>query len=311
MFWRLVKQICKVGAVLDVRRMQVLRAVIASGSITAAAHNLGYSPSAVSQQVSTLEREAGLALLERAGRGIRPTTAGALLAEHAEILNAQLAKAETALADLKDGRTGELAVRYFATAGAALVPPAVAALRRELPKVRVDLKLVEPADPLPEVEAGEADVAIVVFPRSRAPARGVELVHLLDDPFRAVLPLGHALARKGVLDLSDLAGEPWVGNEWPPGPCLDIILRSCGAAGFAPDFVVESGDYQTAQGFVAAGLGVSLLPALALGSPHPGVVVRKVGHPEPVRHIHAAVAARARDNPAVRVLLDAMRDRGA
>ncbi|PRX44031.1 DNA-binding transcriptional LysR family regulator [Prauserella shujinwangii] len=292
---------------LDVRRMQVLRAVVTSGSISAAARNLGYTPSAISQQLSALEREAGLVLLERVGRGVRPTAAGMLLSEHAEAVSTQLAKAEAALSDLREGRTGRLAVRYFATAGAALVPPAVATLRREYPGIQVDLKLVEPDDPLPEVESGEADVAIVVFPRSRPPARGVELVHLLDDPYRAVLPKGHPLARKRVLDLAELAEETFVGNEWPPGPCRDVMLNACGAAGFAPNFVVEAEDYQTAQGFVAAGLGVSLLPELALGSPHPGVVVRRVRRPEPVRVIHAAIAARARELPAVRSLLAAMR----
>lgn len=287
--------------------MQVLRAVVTSGSISAAARNLGYTPSAISQQLSALEREAGLVLLERVGRGVRPTAAGMLLSEHAEAVSTQLAKAEAALSDLREGRTGRLAVRYFATAGAALVPPAVATLRREYPGIQVDLKLVEPDDPLPEVESGEADVAIVVFPRSRPPARGVELVHLLDDPYRAVLPKGHPLARKRVLDLAELAEETFVGNEWPPGPCRDVMLNACGAAGFAPNFVVEAEDYQTAQGFVAAGLGVSLLPELALGSPHPGVVVRRVRRPEPVRVIHAAIAARARELPAVRSLLAAMR----
>lgn len=292
---------------LDVRRLQVLRAVITSGSISAAARNLGYTPSALSQQLSVLEREAGLSLLERIGRGVRPTAAGTLLSEHAEVVCTQLAKAEAALSDLREGRTGRLSIRYFATAGAALVPPAVAALRREFPGIQVDLKLSEPDDPLPEVEAGEADVAIVVFPRSRPPARGVELVHLLDDPYRVVLPRNHPLTRKRVLDLGDLADENFIGNEWPAGPCLDIMLDACGAAGFAPNFIVESEDYQTAQGFVAAGLGVSLMPELALGSPHPGVAVRRVRNPEPVRVIHGAIAARARDQPAVRSLLAAMR----
>lgn len=288
--------------------MQVLRAVITSGSITAAARNLGYTTSAISQQLSTLEHEAGVTLLERLGRGVRPTAAGELLCEHAEALSTQLATAEAALADLKDGRTGTLAIRYFATAGAALIPPAVARLRRELPGIHVDLKLVEPNDPLPEVESGEADVAIVVFPRKNPPAKGVELVHLLDDPYRAVLPPGHHLAGKDVLDLADLADEQWVGNEWPPGPCLEVMLDACASAGFTPKVVVESEDYQTAQGFVAAGLGVSLVPELGLGSPHPGVVVRPVRKPEPVRAIHAAIAAHARTAPAVHGLLAALRE---
>ncbi|SFB32179.1 DNA-binding transcriptional regulator, LysR family [Amycolatopsis marina] len=292
---------------LDVRRMQVLRAVVTSGSITAAARNLGYTPSAISQQLATLEREAGVTLLERVGRGVRPTPAGTLLAEQVELVSEQLAKAETALSELKEGRTGQLTIWYFATAGAALVPPAVAAVRSEFPGIRFSLRLFED-DPLSSVSSGEVDVAIVVLAQSGADVRNVEFVHLLDDPYRAVLPKGHRLARKRALDLADLADEPWIGAEWPhPGPCRDILLDACGAAGFAPDFAVEAEDYPTAQGFVAAGLGVTLLPELGLESPHPGVVVRPVRRPAPVRSIQAAVSGHASGRPAVRALLDVMR----
>jgi DNA-binding transcriptional LysR family regulator len=291
---------------LDVRRMQVLRAVISSGSISAAARNLGYTPSAISQQLSTLEREAGVALLERVGRGVRATEAGALLSEHAEVVSEQLSRAENALADIKAGRAGRLAIRYFATAGAALVPPAVAAIRREYPGIRLDLKLLEPQDSMPELTAGECDVAIVVWHDEPAPP-AVDLVHLLDDPYRVALPQSHPLAGKEVLDLSELAEEPWVGNEGVPGPCREIQFDACAAAGFAPNYVLDCEDYQTAQGFVAAGIGVSLVPAMGLGSPHPGVTVRRLTHPEPVRSIHAAVAAHARAQPAVRYFLEALK----
>ncbi|OZM74949.1 LysR family transcriptional regulator [Amycolatopsis antarctica] len=294
---------------LDVRRMQVLRAVVTSGSVTAAARNLGYTPSAISQQLSTLEREAGVVLLERVGRGLRPTPAGTVLAEHAELVSTQLARAEAALADVRDGRTGRLSVRYFATAGAALVPPAVAGLREEFPGIQLDLKLAEPLVSMPMVESGEIDVAITVVVPGQAEYPGVDMVHLLDDGYRIVLPRGHFLARKRIIDLGELADESWVGNEWPPGPCRDIVMNACGAAGFAPNFAVESDDYQTAQGFVAAGMGVSLVPELGLGAPHPEVAVRRVRRPAPIRSIYGAVATRSREQPAVRYLLDAIRAR--
>ncbi|MCX4821132.1 LysR family transcriptional regulator [Streptomyces sp. NBC_01142] len=295
---------------LDVRRMQVLRAVVTSGSVTAAAANLGYTPSAVSQQVTALEKQVGMALLERVGRGVQPTAAGRLLTEHAAIIGKNVAEAETALADLRDGRTGRLSIRYFATAGATLVAPAVAQLRRAHPGVQVDLRLIDPDDPLPEVKKGRADLAVVVHPRDR-PRDDVRLVHLLDDPYRAVLPKGHRLAAKRVLELTDLADEPWVGNEWPEGPCLQIVLDACASAGFSPDFVVDSEDYATAQGFVAAGLGIGLMPGIVLGSRHPAVVVRKVRNPEPIRGIFAAVRETSLPQPALRGLLDALRDAAA
>lgn len=302
--------------------MQVLRAVVDSGSVTAAAARLGYTPSAVSQQIGALEKEAGTALLERVGRGVRPTAAGLLLTGYADAIGRQVAEAETALADLVAGRTGQLTVRYFATAGAALVAPAVARLRAEHPGVRLELKLTDPEDPLPEVKEGRADVALVVgasagsasaaSAASAGPADpgGVRLVKLLDDPYLAVLPKGHRLAARRSVELRELAEEAWVGSEWP-GPCLDAQLGACAAAGFRPKFAVESEDYATAQGFVAAGLGVTLIPRLGLGSRHPDAVVRVVRDPEPVRTIHAAVRETAPPQPALRAFLRALRDAAA
>ncbi|MEU5885304.1 LysR family transcriptional regulator [Streptomyces sp. NPDC047461] len=291
---------------LDVRRMQVLRAVVSSGSVTGAATVLGYTPSAVSQQIAALEKEARTDLLERVGRGVRPTAAGLLLTEYADTISRQVAEAETALADLLAGRTGRLSVRYFATAGASLVAPAVARLRTEHPGVQIELKLIDPEDPLPDVREGRADLALVVGPRPSG-QEGVRFLHLLDDPYLAVLPEGHPLAQAEALEMADLAEEPWVGSEWP-GPCLDAQLAACETAGFRPRFVVESEDYVTAQGFVAAGLGVSLIPRLGLGvGVRPGVVVRELRSPEPARSIYAAVRETAPPQQALRAFIAAMR----
>ncbi|MFJ8589594.1 LysR substrate-binding domain-containing protein [Streptomyces sp. NPDC093595] len=168
-----------------------------------------------------------------------------------------------------------------------MVAPAVTRLRREHPGVRIDLSLLETEDPLTQVERGDADVSIVVGPRDRR-RRGLCLVHLLDDEYLVALPAGHPLAAPPVLDLADLAAEPWDASE-PPGPCLDLTLQACAAAGSSPNFTARSEDYATAQGFVAAGLGVALVPRLAAADRRDGVVLRRVRHPEPVRSIYAAV----------------------
>ncbi|PZF82051.1 LysR substrate-binding domain-containing protein, partial [Micromonospora deserti] len=191
-------------------------------------------------------------------------------------------------------------------AGASLVAPAVAELRRALPGVRVELRLIGAEDPLAQVRDGRVDVALVVRAAAAPPVEGIRLVHLRDDAYRAVLPPGHGLAARPVLALADLAGEPWVGSELP-GPCRDAVSAACAAAGFTPRVVVDSEDYPTAQGFVAAGLGVSLVPQTGLGSPHPGVVVREVRDPRPVRRIWAAVRRSAPATPALRGILDALR----
>lgn len=291
---------------LDVRRMQLLRAVVTSGSVTSAAGNLGYTPSAISQQLAVLEREAGIPLLERVGRGVRATAAGQLLTEHAAILSRNLTDAENALKDLKEGRTGSLSVRYFATAGVALVPPSVSRLRAEHPGLQIDLKLLDPLESLPEVECGNVDVAIVLHPNIDPDRRGLSVVHLLSDPLQAVLPVGHRLAAKRVLDLTDLADEPWVNCEGQQGPCLEVVRDACAAAGFAPHVAVEAEDYPTGQGFVAAGLGVALMPRLGLDATHSGVVVRRVRRPEPAREIYAAIRASNAEKPAVKAFLAAL-----
>ena len=292
---------------MDVRRLQVLRAVVTSGSVTAAAAHLGYTPSAVSQQVAALEKEAGIALLERVGRGVQPTAAGRLLTGHAAIISQHVAEAETALADLRAGRTGRLTIRYFASFGPTLLAPALARLRREHSGVTIDPKLTDPGDPLLDVAQGNADLAIVVRRPAEESHQGIRMVHLLDDAYRVVLPAGHPLSARRVVDLADLAGEPWVGSE-PPGPCLEPITDACAAAGFSPDFVATSEDYATAQGFVAAGLGISLIPRLGLSTRHPGVTIRPVRRPEPVRAIYAAVREISLDQPALRALIDALMD---
>ncbi len=284
--------------------MQVLRAVVSSGSVTAAAAHLGYTPSAISQQVAALEKEAGIALLERVGRGVRPTEAGRLLTEHAGVISQNLAETESALGDLREGRTGKLAIRYFSSVGPSLLAPALARLRREYHGLILDLTLTDHDDPLRAVRHDRSDLTLLIGPGAdRRP--GIRMVRLLEDAYYAVLPAGHALASKPVLDLADLADQPWVGSE-PPGPCLDTVVDACAAAGFTPHLVARSEDYTTAQHFVAAGLGVTLIPRLGLSTHVPGLAIRKVRRPEPVRTVCAAVRDSSLARPAVRTLLDAL-----
>ncbi|RII17831.1 HTH-type transcriptional regulator CatM [Streptomyces sp. YIM 130001] len=292
---------------LDLRRLLVLRSVVTSGSVSAAAASLGYTPSAISQQIAALEKEAGTALLERAGRGVRPTEAGRLLTGYAETLSRTAAEAERSLADLREGRTGRVAVRYFGSAGAALMAPTLALMRRDHPGIRVELAVSDPHDPLPQVKAGRADLALVVAPQepSYVPA-GVRLVPLLEDPYRLVLPPEHRLAGRRTIALAELADEPWVSGERSADPCLALVLTACAAAGFTPDFAVQSGDYAAALGFVTAGLGVALIPAMALRGDRTDVVVREIRGPAPVRSICAALRETSSPPASLCALLDAL-----
>ena len=275
---------------IDIRRLKVLQAVVVSGSVSAAAALLSYSPSAVSQQVSALERETGVRLLERVGRGIRPTDAALLLCEHTTRVLASIQDAEDALAALASGHSGRIRLGAFPTAGSSLVPGALAAFQTLHPSVALDLVVVESDEAITTLRSGAIDVLVAVETRSPGDAVDDEFVHrhLLTDPFRIVLPRSHPLAAERSVDLSLLASERWIGVSSCPGHCQLVIEAACTRAGFRPAYAIDADEYPTAQGFVAAGLGVAFVPMLALGSSlHPSVAVRRLKGIQPARQVWA------------------------
>ncbi len=271
---------------LDVRRLRVLREVVETGSVTRAAHRLSYAPSAVSQHIAALERETGVALLERAGRGIRPTAAGELLASHAADVIARLQEAEAALVSLRDGHSGRLVVAAFATAGASLIPTAVREFRRHHPDVDVSITMADEDEAQEALRVGRVDLALVVTEElSFRVLDDLVAVPLLTDPFRLVLSKAHPLAARRSIALAELADEGWVAASRTSTLCTRQATDACRAAGFEPRPAVEADDYPAAQAYVAAGLGVALVPLMALSAVHEGVVVRRVRGDEPCRHV--------------------------
>ncbi|MFG2111008.1 LysR family transcriptional regulator [Micromonospora chersina] len=290
---------------LDVHRLRVFRSVVASGSVQAAAANLGYTPSAISQHLTALQRETGLTLLARAGRGLRPTAAGHALAAEADRVLARLGAAESLIADLRTGRTGALSIAYFASVGAAWMPLVVRRILTELPGVRLDLELREH---IPDSREERADVQVVVAGNGFDPGSGFTAHHLLDDPYVAVLPAGHRLAGQEEVDLVDLADERWVDNDFARGWCRANLIEACTAAGFSPAFRVEAHDYPTALAFVAAGIGLTVLPALGAAHLPDGVTRVRVVRPTPIRSIRVVVHDAVEHTPAVRTAVAALRE---
>ncbi|MFF4811118.1 LysR family transcriptional regulator [Micromonospora chersina] len=288
---------------LDVHRLRVFRSVVASGSVQAAAANLGYTPSAISQHLTALQRETGLTLLARAGRGLRPTAAGHALAAEADRVLARLGAAESLIADLRTGRTGALSIAYFASVGAAWMPLVVRRILTELPGVRLDLELREH---IPDSREERADVQVVVAGNGFDAGSGFTAHHLLDDPYVAVLPTGHRLAGQEEVDLADLADERWVDNDFARGWCRANLIEACTAAGFSPAFQVEAHDYPTALAFVAAGIGLTVLPALGAAHLPDGVTRVRVVRPTPIRSIRVVVHDAVEHTPAVRTAVAAL-----
>lgn len=293
------------------RRLRVLQAVVESGSLAAAADLLSYTPSAVSQQMSALERETGVRLLERVGRGVRPTDAALLLSEHATRVLASLKDAEDAVAALASGHSGRIRLGAFPTAGSSLVPRALAAFQHLHPNVAIDLAVVEGDAALTSLWSGAIDVLVAVEMRAPGEAFDSHLVHqhLLSDPFRVVLPRTHPLAAEAEVDLTDLASERWIGVSSFPGSCELVIEAACLKAGFRPVYAIEADEYPTAQGFVAAGLGLAFVPMLALGSSlHPGVAVRKLRGVQPAREVWALTRRAIADQVPVVAMLSSLQD---
>ena len=297
---------------LDVRRLRVLREVSLRGSFSAAAQALAYSQSAVSQQIATLEREAGARLVERDGRRVRLTDAGQALVRRADTILAELAAADAELAAIAGLRGGRVRVSTFASAATALLPAAVAAFRARHPEVQVELSLVEAtAEAVDGVRAGRADLALLARPPDQPPPDQVETHRLLRDPMLVVLPAGHPLAGRRALALGDLAGEPWVLGGGPGCSDRDTVLRACHAAGFEPRVTVDfpTDDYHATQGMVAAGAGITLLPRLALTVPRDDLVVRPLAGDIPSRLVVAAVR-RGDQPPATLAMLEVVEEEG-
>src|SRR6201987_3906524 len=295
---------------LNLARLQILREVAYGGSVSAAAESLSYTQSAVSQQIAALEAEAGIALLERHPRGVSLTAAGQTLVGHAEGILARVDSAEAALGAIAGLRAGKLRLASFPTAGATLVPRAIAAFRESYPDVELLLSEGEPEEIAPRLRRGELDLALLYEFDAATVIPGVRTVTLLEDPMYVALAREHPLAAKGTLRLEDLAGDAWV---QPPGgsPCARHVVRCCHAAGFEPRVSFHSDDYQTVQGLVAAGVGVALIPELALSSTRDDIAIRSLAPAPPLRRVVAAMPSAARLVPAAPVMLSMLQETAA
>lgn len=292
---------------LNLTRLNVFREVVDRGSFSGAADALSYSQSAVSQAIATLEGEMGTALIERRRGGVRPTPAGAALAAHVGGILARMDTAESEVAAIARGRGGRLRTASFPTAGSSLMPRAIAAFRASHPGVDVTLAEGEPEEIAPRLRAGEFDL-VLLFEFEGVGERlgaGMRRFELLDDPLHLALQKDHPLAERERVELSELREEPWVQTS-AASPCAKHVIRSCHAAGFEPTVSFESDDYQTVQGLVAAGVGVALIPALALSTVRDDIKVRPLHPASPVRKVFAATP-RAAATPAVATMIDVLR----
>lgn len=293
----------------NIQRMRILREVAARGGISAAAEALYLSPSAVSQQMAVLEREVGIPLLERVGRGVRVTAAGERLVAHTERVLTVLEEARADLEDISAGIAGPLHTCAFPTAARALLVPALARLRANHPRIRPTMNDLEPEESIPLLKLGELDV-IISYGFDRLPERpdpGIERLHLMTEPLDIALSASHPYANSSrAISLAGLSSEQWVVGR-DGSPFMDVMIKLGGESGFEPRIDLHSNDYQVILAAVAAGLGVALVPPLARFAEYPGVVFRRPDDITVNRHIVAVIRSGSGRLPAIAAALDELR----
>ena len=257
--------------VFDAARLRVFREVVRRGSLSAAAEALSFTQPAVSRQIAALEREAGAQLLERTPRGIRLTEPGRVLLGHAEAILDRMATARAQVQSVASLAAGRLRIGSFPTANATVVPRAIAAFAREHPDVELSLAEAITPQALAWLRSGEVDVAVVTH-FAELDDQELEVVDLVDDEMLVALPGDHPLARKPKLRLRDLRDETWIesvgGAGHPP------LLTAALAHGFQPRIRFGAEQWLAKQGLVAAGVGVTLIPGLAVATLHEDIVLR-------------------------------------
>ncbi|MFF8945294.1 LysR family transcriptional regulator [Streptomyces sp. NPDC014864] len=293
---------------LDLQRLRALHAVSVHGTVGAAAAALGYTSSAVSQQIAKLERETRTVLLERAGRGVRLTDEAHQLVATARELMAIVERAETELEERRGQPAGRLTVAAFASAARGLMPPVLADLARRHPALDARLSEIDPHLSVDLVAKGAVDLAVAhdwdIAPLP-APA-GVEHALIGDDLCDLLVPAGHPFAGRTAVRRAELGGERWICQ--PPGRvCHDWLLRTLRAAGHEPDVVHQADENPTLVALVAAGLGVALIPRLGRG-PLPDGVVEVPLDPLPVRRLYALWRQGAARRPSIAETVRTLRE---
>lgn len=286
--------------------LRVVREAARHGSFSMAAERLGYTQSAVSRQIALMEQAAGQALFERQARGVQPTEAGRVVVRRAEAVLGELHAARQDLQDLGARPPGRLRVGAFSTAMAALVPRAIAALVRQEPHTQVPLREGVSPGLLTSVARGRLDLAVVTPPEHLP--EGVEVTPLLDDPLLVAIALGHPFAGRASVTTAALRNERWIAGSAEPGSTL---LGAWTDSSWQPDIAFVARDWVAKLGLVSAGLGITVVPGLAVPALPPTIAVVRIDHPAAVRTTALAHRSGMPDDRRQQGFTEALRDTAA
>jgi DNA-binding transcriptional LysR family regulator len=262
---------------LDAKRLQILLSVVEGGSVTAAADELFYTPSGVSQQLRKLEEEVGQPLLQRHARGMVPTDAGHVLAGHARAILQQMDAAMADLDQLAGLKSGSLSLGTFPTLGSSFIPLVISRFRKMYPSIKLDVRSTRLSELIGLLAKGEISMGLLwEYEWMRLKRDDFELTTLFTEPTVLVVGAEHPLAQLEEVDVAATAHEQWIvrANEHP---VAELLERTCNAAGFSPKISFQANDYQEAQAMVSVGLGIALAPKSAVVNHHPGVKILSLG----------------------------------
>ncbi|MGZ4170013.1 MAG: LysR family transcriptional regulator [Solirubrobacteraceae bacterium] len=298
---------------LDSRRLRVLCEVARHGSFSAAAEALGYTQPAVSRQIATLEAEVGTVLVRRVPQGAVLTDAGRLLSERGAAVLSYLQDMEEELRALCGLEGGTLRLATFASAAGSIVPRAVARFRDRYPDVHLDVAMADPDDSIPRLRSGEFDLVLSHDPREDPERKGqaddLDVIPLFEDPMYVAMPAGHRLCGADALSMSDFSSEPWMLATGRTCPDARLFMRACHDAGFEPRIAFQNDDYGAILGFVAAGVGVALVPDIVTRTVRDDVVIRELDPAPPPRPISVILPAGYR-SPAAGAMLEVLLEVG-
>ncbi|WP_369259548.1 LysR family transcriptional regulator [Streptomyces sp. R35] len=298
---------------VDLRRLTVLRELQRRGTLARTAEALHLTPSAVSQQIAALAREAGVPLTERDGRGVRLTGQARVLLAHADLIAAQLERARADLAAYGAGGRGSVTIGCFSSGILGLLPGAMRALSARLPHVRVDVVEAEPPDLFTALDAGQVDVAVAVDFAAAPPHtdRRYTRTDLFTDVLDLAVPAGHRLAGRERVALRDLATDAWIVGD--ARSCCGAVTRSvCAAAGFTPDIRHAVNDWGALAALVEADQGVALIPRLVRPLyAHRRVTLLPTEGTSPSRNVFVAVRAGSEGDPVLTAVRDQLRSTAA
>lgn len=291
---------------MEIQHLRTFKAVAQYESIRKTAEILGYSPAAISQHITQLQKDTGVQLFEKVGRGLKITYAGALFLNRLDGFFREYSNLETYIAGLREKKESVFSCYYITSFGASVIPQVLHQISQEFPCVRFDLHLND----LPQItESPQPDLQLVVEQPGFTAPDGFTLHHLLTEPYSVALPQEHPLAQHSTpLSLDDLKDDLWIDVEPAKGWCWQTLVNSCESAGFYPNFHVQAYDYPMGLQLAASGLGICVLPRIGAQNPIKEVAIRELNETGPRRTVSALVPSRRGDSAVALRMIELLRN---